>query len=152
MNYKTVSPIIASTLLVLITIAIATASYYWMVNVQGLVQADAESTIGQGAASNLRDFEIVSASCDSTADSINIVILNNGVGDIESGSAVFILKSMAGADLDTTINASFLGIPQGAAQTLEFSLDYDMQAGTLYYATLSLSNAKSSKSRSCQAQ
>lgn len=152
MNYKSVSPIIASTLLVLITIAIATASYYWMVNVQGLIQADAEGTIGQGSANNLRDFTIVSASCDSVSNTVNVTILNDGVGDIESGSAVFILKSVSGVELATLINSSFLGLPQGAAQTLYFSIDYSLQSSTLYYATLSLSNAKSAKSRSCQAQ
>ena len=151
MASKTVSPIISTILLILITIVSSTAAYFWMMDIQEQIQSDTEGTVSSNAANDLLDFTIMSVSCNSTSNEINLTIMNNGVGSIQSGTAILILTNINGAELYTNINSSFQGLNQGAAATLQVASSYDLIASTTYVARLTLSNSKT-RSRSCVAQ
>jgi flagellin-like protein len=151
LTYKSVSPIISTILLILITIIASTSAYFWMTGVQDQIQQDTETSVNENAANDLTDFTIISVSCNATSNSVNITLMNNGVGAITAGSSILILTDINGIELYTSINSSFAGLAEGAASTLGYISTYNLTSSSTYIARLTLSNSKT-RSRSCTAQ
>jgi flagellin-like protein len=151
-NYKSITPIISTILLILITIITSTAAYFWMMDVMEQIQQDTEENINSNPSNDLTDFTLISVSCNSTINSINITVLNNGIGDIGTGTSILILAdSTNSAELYTYINSSFIGLDEGQAAIISYTSSYDLTALTTYVTRLTLSNSKT-RTLSCRAQ
>lgn len=121
-----------------------------MMDIQEQIQQDAENNVNENAASDLTDFTILSVACNATSDTVNITLINDGVGAIPSGSSILILTDINGVELYTNINPSFTGLAEGAGTTLGYVLTYDLISSTTYVARITLSNSKT-RTRSCNA-
>ncbi|MFA5303726.1 MAG: archaellin/type IV pilin N-terminal domain-containing protein [Candidatus Nanoarchaeia archaeon] len=150
MSHKSISPIISTILLILITIIASTSAYFWMVDIQDQLQQDAETNINENAASDLTDFTLLSVACNATTNAVNITLVNDGIGAIDSGSAILVFTNVNGVELYTNINSSFMGLEEGQALTLNYVSTYDLEASTTYVARITLSNSKT-RTRSCNA-
>jgi flagellin-like protein len=152
LTYKSITPIISTILLILITIITSTAAYFWMMDVMEQIQQDTEENINSNPSNDLTDFTLVSVSCNSTINSINITVLNNGIGDIGSGTSILIFAdSTNSAELYTYINSSFIGLNEGQAAVISYTSSYDLIVLTTYVTRLTLSNSKT-HTLSCKAQ
>lgn len=151
MNSKAISPIISTIILILITITISISAYFWMIDIQETIQSDTGTKISDSAATDLTDFTILSVLCNSTTNEIEILASNNGVGNIQSGTAILVLTNIEGIELYTSINSSFQGLSQGNSATFEYESTYSLNASNIYIARLTLSNSKT-RTRSCTAQ
>jgi len=97
MNYKTISPIISTIILILLTITISTTAYYWMLNIQQDLQqgvsGEIESEQSRGS------FKIASMICDSSSNNITFTLVNNGNRPISRGTAIIIILKNAGEEI-----------------------------------------------------
>lgn len=121
-----------------------------MVDIQDQLQQDAETNINENAASDLTDFTLLSVACNATTNAVNITLVNDGIGAIDSGSAILVFTNVNGVELYTNINSSFMGLEEGQALTLNYVSTYDLEASTTYVARITLSNSKT-RTRSCNA-
>jgi flagellin-like protein len=148
---KTITPIISTILLVLITIVASTTAYFWMMGIQEDVQQSTASNIDSSSTNDLSDFTLISVFCNATTDTINITLMNTGVGAITAGTSIMVLTDINGAELYTSINPGFSGLSEGAAATISYTSTYDLSPMTTYVSRLTLSNGKT-RTRSCSAQ
>ena len=129
---KSITPIVAMIILLLMTVTAAGATYYWMTNVQTRIQEDVQSSVLEGFTSELTTFTIVSSTCDASNDDITVVLLNTGTRDIDSGSMIVSLTSNAGVTLDSVIKGDFSGLASGVASEFTVSSAYNIVSGTSY--------------------
>lgn len=120
MSKKALSPIIATILLLLMTVAAAGTSYFWIMSTQAKIQSAAGAQVGALTKSTI---SVVGVSCankvgNSTA---NITVLNTGGYAIVAGTTVVqILNSSTGAILFTG-TASTSQLATNTIVTLSFN-------------------------------
>lgn len=131
-NKKSITPIVAMIMLLLMTVTAAGATYFWMTNVQTRIQEDVQSSILSGIVGEMTSFTIVSSSCDESTDQIIVVLLNIGSQDIDAGSMIVSLTSSAGISLDSVIDNTFTGINAGIAESFTINMVYNIADGTNY--------------------
>lgn len=150
MNYKTISPIISTIILVLLTITISTTAYYWMLNIQQDLQ---QGVSGEVEGEQTRgSFTIISMICDSASNNITFTLVNSGNRAISSGTEIIILKDVSGVGISQLMITDFPGIPLEPAElVVEYQMDYDLISGETYVAEITLPYSDL-RSRSCEAQ
>jgi flagellin-like protein len=149
-NYKAISPIISTIILVLLTIAISTTAYYWMMEIQQDLQ---QGVSGQIEGEQTRgSFTINSMICESASNNITLTLINDGSRAISSGTAIIILKDASGIEISQLVSNDFPGIPLEPGQlVVEYEMDYDLISLEDYSIKLTLPFSDT-RTRSCRAQ
>lgn len=104
MSKKGITPIIATVILLMMTVAAAGAAYLWMTNLQGLIQTEVEGTATFVTSQSALQFDVVHRRCiayssPSTPNIIEAVLLNSGTKDIDSGTVGITIRDEEGNDL-----------------------------------------------------
>lgn len=141
---KAITPIISIILLLLMTVVASGGVYFWMNSVQTDLQSGVESSVVNSFANQNTEFNIISTSCNSTADTINVILMNTGSVDISSGSLILSVSTSSGAVIESIINASFPGLSQSTSAQYLFTLvTTDLELSTLYTVKVTEPSGKS---------
>jgi len=145
---KAVTPIISVILLLLMTIVASAAAYYWMSGLQSDIQGNMQGNLQNEFEEDLREFTLVSTSCDAATNTITLLILNPGSVNINAGDLIITLSSLSGSTLDTVIYSDFNGLGVSETQSIDVISTYDIQSSTVYAVRATIPGGKSS-SDSC---
>jgi len=141
---KAITPIISIILLLLMTVVASAGVYFWMNSVQTDLQSSVEGNIVDSFNDKNTQFTIVSTSCNSTADTIKVILMNTGSVDIPSGSLILSVSNSNGAILESIINSSFAGLSQSTSSQYTFTLTTaDLIVSTLYTIKITEPSGKS---------
>ena len=135
----------------LITVVVATSTYFWMTSVQSEIQEDVTGNVESGLSSELTEFTIATTSCEATPNNISMILMNTGSVSISSGNAVISVSNNRGAVLDTILYSGFPVIGQEELVNLEATSVYNLVAGTTYSIRITIPGGKS-MSDSCVAE
>lgn len=103
MMKKTITPVIAVILLIMLTIAVSATAWYWVNNLQGSLESGAGQGLDTITGMGQMQYNIVGAVCNKTSRII-ITLRNNGALDIATTEAFLVkLVSLAGEELNSTV-------------------------------------------------
>lgn len=120
-NKKGITPVVATVLLLMMTVAAAAGAYFWMSSITGSL----ESQFGERISDIFGSVEahIIMMTCNATTNRLLPLLMNDGPGDIPTGSWIAILSDESGTQLSYNKTSS---IPQiNANDIYSFSFDWD---------------------------
>jgi len=120
MNKKGITPVIATILLLLMTVAAAGTAYFWMVSVQSKIQTGVSTGIEQQLTQAQYQVKLAGVVCNNMT--YKITIMNVGPNDIPSGNATLVVTNgTTGATIAVVTNTSSL-IARNSVQLIVFNL------------------------------
>ena len=125
MSSKGITPVIATVLLLMMTVSAAAGAYYWITTVQGNLQEQAQGAIiASGVSGNYR-VSILSGgtTCVGSTNDITLYVKNSGPSDIPAGNWYIFVKNTQGVGVGTWINNSAVGVFNADSTT---SIDFDL--------------------------
>jgi len=137
---KAVTPVISLILLILLMLAIAGGTYYWVIVTQGNIQQSAGESAERAVSTEI-PFSITSYVCYYATDKFNFIISNNGPRDISSSAnfimAVSDINSIGLGSNTSLIKSSNDIIPVNGVLQLEGTIQgLDLQPNTEYVVKL----------------
>lgn len=86
-NTRAVSPIIATVLLLMMTVAVAGAAYFWFSNVQGSIQSSLQKRVGQTVQQASQSIRIAYSDCyfigENDTINVSMIVQNTGTQKID---------------------------------------------------------------------
>ncbi|MBR9679327.1 MAG: hypothetical protein GON13_03605 [Nanoarchaeota archaeon] len=147
MNCKGVTPIIATVLLLMMTVAAAGAAYMWMNSLQATIQRQVEDTAGgvTGATQLMFDFKYKKCNATETGgvyghNEIELIIENTGQGNIHDGPVSLVLVDSEGSDLEFVENKNVMSgdFNVDTFLSVNFNVTTDLVLGEEYTLRISL--------------
>lgn len=137
---KGITPIIATVLLLMMTVAAAGAAYVWMNSLQDQIQKEVENTAGSLADSSRLEFQFRYRKCNSTDSTAEVYLENTGQAKINQGPVSLTLVDTDGLDLEFVEdeNAMVKDFNVDTFLQLKFNLTTDMGNGEEYILKVSL--------------
>lgn len=138
MDRKSVSPIIAIVLLLMMTVAVAGAVYFWLTGTQSRMQKAAGGQVEKMTKAAGYSFEIVYSECYNVSEdaSVEVRIRNTGTSKIKSGTEVLATLSKGGTNIgqdnetiDNTLDSNDLSGIINFTIADDFSNDWNEEYG-----------------------
>ncbi|PIO00221.1 hypothetical protein COT72_02415 [archaeon CG10_big_fil_rev_8_21_14_0_10_43_11] len=130
MDSRGVTPIIATVLLLMMTVAAAGAAYLWMTSLQGLIQSEVEGTATFVTTQSAFQFDVRFRRCIAATDldpdernTIEVTLENTGTAPIEEGPVGITLRDENGNDLTFNSNETMMGAYLGSVGRSTFQVD-----------------------------
>ncbi len=113
MDNKGVTPIIATVLLLMMTVAAAGAAYLWMTNLQSLIQSEVEGTATFITTQSALQFDVRFKKClaydnPGNPNIIQVTLENTGTSDISRGPVGLTLRNEDGNDISFQSNETMM--------------------------------------------
>ncbi|MCW1300652.1 MAG: hypothetical protein OH363_05120, partial [Candidatus Parvarchaeota archaeon] len=106
MNKKGITPVIATILLLLMTVAAAGTAYFWMVSVQSKIQTGVSTGIEQQLTQAQYQIKTVGVTCNETSGIYSVSVMNIGPNDIPTGTATLVVTNgTTGATIAVATNS-----------------------------------------------
>jgi flagellin-like protein len=147
MGSKGVTPIIATVILLMMTVAAAGAAYMWMNSLQSTIQRQVEETAGgvTGATQLMFDFKYKKCNATETGgayghNEIELIVENTGQGTIHEGPISLVLVDGEGNDLEFVENTGAMSgdFNVDTFLSINFNVTTDLVLGEEYTLRLSL--------------
>ncbi|MCW1297933.1 MAG: hypothetical protein OH354_02545 [Candidatus Parvarchaeota archaeon] len=129
MNKKGITPVIATILLLLMTVAAAGTAYFWMVSVQSKIQTGVSTGIEQQLTQAQYQINLVGVVCNNTT--YKPTVMNIGPNDIPAGNATLVVTNgTTGATIAVSTTSSST-LTRNNVTTLTFTVSINMGAGNI---------------------
>lgn len=144
---KGISPIIATVLLLMMTVAAAGGAYVWMTSLQTQIQKQVEDTAGSITGSSQLEFQFRYRKCNATEtggsyyhNEIELILENTGQATIEQGPVGLTLIDEQGSDLEFVQNNGGMqsDFPVDTFLALNFNVSTDLVPENDYVLKVSL--------------
>ncbi len=105
MNKRAITPVIATVLLLMMTVAAAGAAYFWITTIQSRIQGQIGTQASDSAAQN-KQIQIISVECgNASPHTVNATIINTGSLDIEAGNTAVTIIDNQGRVQATNVSS-----------------------------------------------
>ena len=143
---KGVTPVIATVLLLMMTVAAAGAAYLWMNSLQNSIQQNVEETYGDVSDSARIEFQFRYRKCNATEavgsghNEIEIIVENTGQQNIPQGPVSLVLVDDMGMDLEfvEATDAMTEDLSVSSFLSLAFNVTTDLDVGGEYVLRVGL--------------
>ena len=129
MSSKGITPVIATVLLLMMTVSAAAGAYYWITSVQGNLQQSSETAIDSSGITGSYRISVLAGgiTCTASSDDITVYVKNTGASDIPADNWYLFAKNTQGQGVGTWSNDSAVGVFNAGDTT---SITFTLSAGT----------------------
>ncbi|MCW1296883.1 MAG: hypothetical protein OH319_04350 [Candidatus Parvarchaeota archaeon] len=123
MNKKGITPVIATILLLLMTVAAAGTAYFWMVSVQSKIQTGVSTGIEQQLTQAQYQIKTVGVTCNATSGIYSVSVMNIGPNDIPTGTVTLVVTDgTTGATIAVATNSLSQSIAKNTVSLIQFNV------------------------------
>jgi len=131
---KGITPIIATVLLLMMTVAAAGAAYVWMNSLQEQVRQQVEGSSSLITGQSQMQVDVRFKLCNSTSNAITVFLQNSGGVSIDKGNIGLTLKNNDGVDIEFTENSTAMtsSLAVNTYLSVDFAVNTNLVSGTNY--------------------